>query len=515
MKNTPPQLAKLLLFAATYCLTQADGFCETFDLGKLDRSANPFEAAGAVSSTDATDIYQFELGSECQVDLLLNGLSGNADLKLLGEGGQVLASSSKKKKQSETVKKLLGPGHYQAVVQWADTQPVNYAFRATAAFVPDDVVASGKVTVQDPEYDAEACQVAWREGTTLFATDINPETGLLNVDARQVVDTGLATVEEVINGPEWTSILGGQPRILYTKSNGSAWSISQARQLTDGTWETTDLSLALWQTTGFSLFAAGWLADPVPDTQNGYKPIGSLDGDESVPLMKFTIGTNSQRDQANAWKELDPPFGGDLIPQGAQAGRFVPGEYALIYSRAVGGFQQLIWYGLRNREETVITDTPIHKVLPFAIKAPEFGGDIVITASETDNIDERGFFDSIGVYREIDGEWKLIKRIASPSEKLRGVHSVEPFVFDGKSYVSFLVLNAISRDEGERKADAEVWIASLDPEDGLLRKVSGSAKLKRSDPESLVTENEVFIYYTEIAKKTYRQHRTKTGLVKH
>jgi hypothetical protein len=356
-------------------------------------------------------------------------------------------------------------------------------------------------------------QVAWRDGTTLRVTTIDPDTGLYNMDSQEMVDTGLSAQKDVVNGPEWISVKGNVPRIVYTKSGSNGWTISQARALADNTWQTSDISISP------ANFAPGrmlqkWLAEMVPDTRNGYTPIGSQDGDDPMPLMRYTIGTDSERDQASAWKELDPPFEGGLLPAGARGGRFVSGKFSTLYSREVDGFQQLFWYDLRSRQESILTNTPIDKVLPFAINAPEFGGEIIIIASEIKDIEERGYFDSIGVYREVNGVWTLIKRISSPSKKLRGVHSLEPFVFDGKSYVSFLVLKAIDRASGDEKDNAEVWIASLDPEDKLLRKISGNGRIKRSDPEYLVTEDEVFIYYTEIGKNSYRQHRVRTGLQK-
>lgn len=514
-----------MIFGATLCFAAEHIYCGFSDLGFLDRTPDPITTQGTVDAADTTDDYRFDLESTCDVYLLLENLSANANLSLRDAGGQTLASSSKKKAKTEAIKKSLPPGEYHVVVQWADSKPAGYTFRATATFAPDDVVATGKFKVQDPEYDSTSMKAAWREGTTLFVTDIDPDNGLFIMANKLAVDTGLATVEEVVNGPEWSCVAGGQPRVIYTKSSGTEWSISQAFEHFNGSWVTDDLisrtdpaatndSPVEAPKPSLSELVLNWFANPVPETRNGYKPIGCQEGDDAAPMMKFTFGTRDNRDQSNAWMELDPPYSRGQLPGDALAGRFVPGRFSIIYSREIDGFHQLVWNDLGRSTETVLTSSPVHKLLPFAINAPEFGGDVVITAPETTNINERGFFNAIGVYREIDGIWTLIKRITSPSEKLKGVHSAEPFVFDGRSYVSFLVLNAVSRDEGERKNNAEVWIASLDPDDHMLRKVSGNARIKRSDPESLVTEDEVFIYYTEIGKNTYKQHRTRTGLVK-
>ncbi len=115
------------------------------------------------------------------------------------------------------------------MVAWEDSRPVNYTLEAVAEFVIDDVIATGKFSVQDPEYDASTMQVAWRDGTTLRATTIDLDTGLYNMDSQEIIDTGLAGEREIVNGPEWTSVLGGVPRIIYTKSGADGLSISQAK----------------------------------------------------------------------------------------------------------------------------------------------------------------------------------------------------------------------------------------------------------------------------------------------
>ncbi len=53
-----------------------------------------------MNAEETTDTYRFDIESQSNVEIRLEGLSGNANLQLRAANGQVLASSSKKKKTS-------------------------------------------------------------------------------------------------------------------------------------------------------------------------------------------------------------------------------------------------------------------------------------------------------------------------------------------------------------------------------------------------------------------------------
>jgi len=114
-----------------------------------------------------------------------------------------------------------------------------------------------------------------------------------------------------------------------------------------------------------------------------------------------------------------------------------------------------------------------------------------------------------------DGNWYLYHSFTSPlSDPYVYITSPEPFTFKGKSYVSFM---AAESPMGLTQMPAQIWIASVNPYEALMRRVSDSAVGIRVDPEPVVFNDSAFIYYTEkiyTYKGTYihRVRKCNTGL---
>jgi len=100
--GTPPQI------------DSAGNFIETaFDIGTLNGSATYSEFVG---STDSDDYYRFNLNTASNFNLLLSGLTGNADVQLLNSSGAVLRSLSNLGNNSESFNFSLSAGTYYVKV---------------------------------------------------------------------------------------------------------------------------------------------------------------------------------------------------------------------------------------------------------------------------------------------------------------------------------------------------------------------------------------------------------------
>ncbi|MCH2050145.1 MAG: pre-peptidase C-terminal domain-containing protein, partial [Trichodesmium sp. ALOHA_ZT_67] len=73
-----------------------------------------FEVGG---KRDQKDYYQFNLNRDSEVNLSLDGLNQNVDLKLLGSKGNLLYSSTNKGKDVEKISTILDKGKYYALVE--------------------------------------------------------------------------------------------------------------------------------------------------------------------------------------------------------------------------------------------------------------------------------------------------------------------------------------------------------------------------------------------------------------
>ncbi|MFM7597398.1 MAG: PPC domain-containing protein, partial [Actinomycetota bacterium] len=65
-----------------------------------------------VGSTDTNDFYRFDLGTQSNFSLLLNGLSADADVQLLNSSGGVISGSYNWNNSSESITNELSAGTY-------------------------------------------------------------------------------------------------------------------------------------------------------------------------------------------------------------------------------------------------------------------------------------------------------------------------------------------------------------------------------------------------------------------
>ncbi len=125
-------------------------------------------------------------------------------------------------------------------------------------------------------------------------------------------------------------------------------------------------------------------------------------------------------------------------------------------------------------------------------------------------------FKTLKIMQEISQDfWVLYKQFDSPlPEPYIYITSPEPFTCGGQSYISFMAAQSGAGREG---LPAEIWIASADPADSLMRRVSDTTVAIRTDPEPVVFADSAFIYYTDIivndqAMVQYSVRKCDTGL---
>lgn len=478
------------------------------ELGILD--LNPFSQTYAdfVGTEDRRDFYQFELQASSSVSLSLDGLSANANLFLLDSQGNTISSSQARGTTAELIIQDLDPGTYYVSVRPARSANTNYELTLSAEFLTDDdVVSNPNTSLADPEFDGVGFQVTWQEKEgerRLFVAPIDPVTGDLLLSQRVVVDSGLAPTDTkeggTGNGPEWVYSADGS-QILYTKLIDSNWYIGRAQKI--GT---------KWQ--------AELLTDATGQPVGGSLAFGTLEPTDPNPLIKYVGIDPISGEQDIFWRELNNPNVGGEVPGGG--GRWVQGEgeRALVRHVSVSGYdnKQLFKYDVYTDTLTQATfdDDTKKQGSAFMWQAPEFNGDLVLMTPEIEVVGEVPATpepDRIGIYRNTGGQWTKINEIESPNPDLPYFHSPEIFTYNGKSYISTLMVTTKSSGAKQFKG-AEVWLLGVEPDENFARQVSeDDSSVSRNDPESLITESGAFIYYAEItADGTRIIHRADTGL---
>jgi len=179
-----------------------------------------------------------------------------------------------------------------------------------------------------------------------------------------------------------------------------------------------------------------------------------------------------------------------------------------ITSAIINNVRQVVLINTATGSVKQLTSDPEPKFLPFMWYAPEFGELVFMTMiNKTD----------IGIFRKISGQWTNIYRFTIPSTK-PFVHSPEPFVYQGKSYIVTVAADELGSPGNwlaQPVGPTEIWIAGIDQSTPFFRRVDDPAEdHNRLDPEAFTTENGPVVYYTEknLDFNSFLLRRAATGL---
>src|SRR5882724_12062995 len=95
-------------------------------------TSTPFVMSDSVSSADSDDYFQFNLASTSKVQVLLNGMSDDADVSLLDSQGNQLYFSNNVGTAAESITKFLDAGTYYVDVQALKTNFSTYTLALSA-----------------------------------------------------------------------------------------------------------------------------------------------------------------------------------------------------------------------------------------------------------------------------------------------------------------------------------------------------------------------------------------------
>jgi hypothetical protein len=377
-------------------------------------------------------------------------------------------------------------------------------------FVPvDEIVSAPGVPLSDPEFDEVGNRVAWQFGPnaqvtgTLLVADVDPDTGEIldpttGVSLREggralVIGQGLAERTATGNGPEWAlGIDGGQ--IVYTLLNAQG---------------APALGLATFD-------GAGWEAGPVAFGDNRFTPKGSRFADDPTPRVAYYGFVNgpsglevrlAARVIGRPGSEVTTPVrtgGGNFLPNGepvfittALAATGLPQAY--VFDVETGAFDQVTFDGGAKLQS------------PEPWIAPDVEGDMLFTVNV-----RFGPAGQARVYRRPDDQdnllWEPLVAIDSPVPDKPYIKSPRPFVFEGKSYLVFIVQPGPGRSTA-----GEIWISDLEPDPAtrFMRKVSegdpGETDV-RFDPETFITPQGPIIFYTHVIDGVPVLRRAQTGI---
>lgn len=362
--------------------------------------------------------------------------------------------------------------------------------------VSETIVSNPNIPLPDPEFDIVDFRVTWQDKQeNLWVAPVDPITGNFLLDEARLIDTGLAPIPSYRlrtgtgNGPEWIYSEEGS-QIVYTRLvNGKpfiATTIGEGLDLTP------------------QLLSTG---NDLPKGSRGLSPLGSLDPDDDSPLVLYVLPSPVGEDGFLAVRDYDEPIGGRIPLEALSFGRWVNGKSeTIILTALVDGLPQVVNYDVLRNTITQLTANDSNsryvKGETFMWEAPDFDNELIFFAGEGENSQGENP-EELVIYRQIAGVWTEINRLKPPSDK-KFIRSVEPFVYNGQSYLSMIL-------EDKKTQPSEIWIAGIDPEVEFYRQVSNpDVEMVRNDPEVLVTESGAFVYYAQRGAGVI--YRADTGL---
>jgi hypothetical protein len=363
---------------------------------------------------------------------------------------------------------------------------------ARGEFVPEVVsIDLHGLRVPDPEFDSQEHRITWQDGRNLWVGDIDSSSGDINFGNAQKIATNCAPMFPMEgtkshgNGPEWLYSADGA-KIFYTLDgyHPAGWAVGVAQE-------------------GATAWTAGVLQPFSSDV--GGVPEGSRVAGDPDPYFYFYSDSRTKRKAVHIRRLNDPLFKWEIPFETKSPPRFSLDGHELITSTKIGRtFQAVLLRPETNSIEQLTFDKKFHKDELFTWHAPEFGGDEVFMAAECKT--PGGDPVQLGIYRKINGEWSRIKTILPPaSRKFKKLHSPEPFLFEGRSYV----VVSMHTNRGDRDG-SEIWIAGIGPENFYRRIAGPEHGIISSDPEAYIGDGSAFIY---LAQRGGQQlFRAATGL---
>ncbi len=358
-------------------------------------------------------------------------------------------------------------------------------------FVPIDVTVSDPaVDLPDPEFDPVGDRMVWQDRAgNLWIADLDPATGdLMPTSGRgQKLDENLSGLILTGNGPEW-GYGNGEVIITYTRQVGESRSLGLARQNAAGAWE------------------AGVVGNNGSPGER-WRPLSTDPGTVGPALISY-IREFESGDVGVGWREADDATTeGGVLGAGSNGGQWAQGDRAFVSPQKVNDIFQLFWVDIDTEEVTQITDTGVNTLNAIPWLAPEYGDQLISAAMDAT---------MIGIFRHIDGVWTLINTLDIPSTR-PFIGSPEPFVHDGKSYVTVVASEEIGVGPLAffPTGPSEIWIAGIDPNEPFYRRIDdGLDGPFRTEPEAYATDNGTVIYYTlrDMATGNAVLRRADTGL---
>jgi len=361
----------------------------------------------------------------------------------------------------------------------------------------DEAIGSATVSYRDPELLQQGGLMVFADTKgDVWVSEMDPRTGRFKagLDGRQHrVDGPISQWSRYCNGPEWGLDASG-PALFYIKDNAQGagqlwraappWDKPQVNQLTHD----TDIH--------------NWICEPSVSTQLA-----------TTRVITYR-GGGPKGGNVTAWLDEGTPAEAHAFTERAYLARFSLETPHITWSpRQRAGDRSTTQVSLLDTDTgkvRILTADEGAKYDPWLWHAPEFDGELLLCV----NLDER----ALAIYRDTkrDGQtpWTRIAEIRLPAGAPHPqLKSCEP-VNGGRGAFGRSWFTAQGGDD--KDADTSIWLLGLNTsgQHAVRRLDDGAVTRKaarRLDPETLVGERELFVYYTRVTGQGSELRLCQTG----
>ncbi|MEW6006008.1 MAG: T9SS type A sorting domain-containing protein [Stygiobacter sp.] len=346
-------------------------------------------------------------------------------------------------------------------------------------------ISSGTESYIDPEVLSEQNLMTFQTSSgKVWVAEIDSVTGLFksNFGLNFFADSNAVKTSQTFNGPEFGVSKNGWA-VFYTKPSNSVSQIWQADFSDD-------------KFTSYAILS---------DQQRRQTALVSKNSNSESIRVLYVKGRLS--DGLMFWSDVTSPQQETLIDSVDKGIRWIDETNSLVYVKQSGQFKgQLTIYDTDTKSEKIITNDSLSKSFPYAWFAPEYHNEPIALALIDGNT-------KIGIYKDNGGQyWEKVQEIIVPyTSAYKYFGSPEPFVVAGKSYISCVI-----KEIADAYSNSEVWIFGLQQGENktYARKIEDDlGTIIRSDPETYLGENEVFVYYNVLENGVFNIYRSRTDLI--
>jgi acetyl esterase/lipase len=364
----------------------------------------------------------------------------------------------------------------------------------------DENIGSAGVAYRDPEFLQSGGLVTFadqRGDVWVGAMDLRTG-GFLKANGGRDhrLDGPISKWSRYCNGPEWGLDANG-PAVFYIKDNaqgtGQLWRAAppwDAPRLTQLTRD-TDIH--------------NWICEP------------SVDAKRPTTRVILYRGGGPKGGNVSAWIDVDAPARPHAFTERATLARFSIDTPFITWAPRLRagdrGATQVSMLDTDTGKARVVTADDGAKYDPWLWHAPEYGGELLLCV----NLDERALAIYRDTRRDNQSPWTRVAEIRLPSDAPHPrLKSCEP-VNGGRGAFGRSWFTAQGGDD--KDPDTSIWLLGFD-RDGhhTVRRLDAGAVTptlaRRLDPETLVGERELFVYYTLIGGGFSQLRRCRAGVHK-